>query len=87
MTKSKYLHAIGIFGLLVVGGPVIADDGDVQHARILLEEARTFGVPDVEGLAAGRLEIERRSRREERQEELSESEKRWNAVQEIQSLN
>ena len=87
MIKRNRIATIGILGCLVVAGRVVADDGDVQHARILLEEARTFGVPDVEGLAAGRLEIERRSRREERQEELSESEKRWNAVQEIQSLN
>ena len=87
MYARKHLSAIGIVGLLVVSSHATADDGDVQHARVLLEEARTFGVPGVTGQAAGQNESNRTQRRESKSEPLDENETRWAVISASQSLN
>ncbi len=86
MITRKNLSAIAVIGA-IVATPVLADDGDVQHARLLLEQARTFGVPGVVGEAAGQIEAEREARREEHPDTRSENQKRWDEILESQSRN
>ena len=59
--------------------PVLADDGDVRHAEILVEQARKFGKSDVRGEAAGDIDAKREQRRNATQN-LNESEKRWEQI-------
>lgn len=87
MNTNHHIAAIGIISVLTFSAPAIADDGDVQHARILLEEAQTFGVKDVTGQAAGQIEEERVERRQQDPEVLDENEARWAAILESQSHN
>ncbi len=56
--------------------PAFADDGDVRHAQVLIEQARSFGKADVRGQAAGEIVAEREQRRSAKTN-LNESEKRW----------
>ena len=87
MTKRNHVNALFTIGLLAIGGPVIADDGDVPHARILLEQARTYGVTDVSGRAAGQTETARNERRQDEREALDKNQERWEKILQSQSLN
>ena len=66
--------------------PALAGDADARFASRLLEEARTFGVSDVRGTAAGEVARERSERRDDTHA-TSVDEKRWHQVQKSQSLN
>lgn len=87
MTKRNHLSALCIIGTLAMGGAALADDGDVQHARILHEEAQTYGVPGITGQAAGQIEAEREERRQQVPEVFNEDEQRWEDILQAQSLN
>ena len=72
---------------LLAGAPANADDGDIQQAALLLEEARSFGRPEPVGLAAGQIEKEREQRRSAEPEPLTGNEQRWENILESQSRN
>lgn len=78
MKNQQILTTFMVVGALMATGATRADDGDVQHARILLEEAQTFGVS---GVAAGQtdreIEEERNFRRRVDPETLTEDDRRW----------
>ena len=77
---------IATIALVAAGAtaPAIADDGDRQQARVLLENARSFGKADVRGTAAGEIKAEREARRNARQVQ-TESERRWAQIQKTAS--
>ena len=81
MINRKTIAAIALVAT-GAAAPVFADDGDVRHAEILLEQARTYGKSSVTGKAAGEVRAERT-----REENLSENEKRWREIAKSQSLN
>lgn len=87
MHKLNRHTTIGFIGALLIAAPAYANDdpgdGGTEQARVLLEEARTFGKPDVTGLAAGQIEAER----ERPPEVLDENEMRWRDIAESQSYN
>ena len=79
MLNRKTLTALALIATGITG-PVLADDGDVQYARILLEEARTFGVSQPIGQAAGEVDAQRARRQDAAKEQLNDNEKLWEAT-------
>ena len=79
MTIRTTLAAIAVVAAGATA-PAFAEDGDVRHAEVLLEQARDFGKQDVRGQAAGDILAEREQRRSAT-ERLNESEKHWDRIQ------
>ncbi len=87
MINRKTIAAIAIAAAAAgTAAPALAGDADARFASRLLEEARTFGVSDVRGTAAGEVARERSERRDDTHA-TSVDEKRWHQVQKSQSLN
>lgn len=78
MLNRKTLTAIALIAA-GVSGPVFAED-DVNRAQVLLEQARTYGVPEPTGQAAGEVTTQRERRREAQSEQLTANEKAWRAI-------
>lgn len=78
MLNRKTLTAIALIAA-GVSGPVFAED-DVNRAQVLLEQARTFGVSEPTGQAAGEVTAQRERRREAKREQLTANEKAWRAI-------
>lgn len=81
MLNRKTIAAIALVAT-GAAAPVLADDGDVRHAQILLEEAQTYGIT---GAAAGQTDASREDRM--KHENLDASEKRWKQIARSQSYN
>jgi len=93
MLNRKHIAAIAIAAATASGG-ALADDGDVRHAEILLEQV---GRLDITGLAAGQTESRREARRETRRETRRAErggapaafadEQHWRQIEKVQSMN
>lgn len=88
MLNRKTIAAIALVAT-GVAAPAFADDGDVRHAKILLEQARTYGNSGISGLAAGQTDATREARatRDDAKETLDKNEARWRSIARSQSLN
>jgi len=85
MLNRKHIAALALATATASSGALATGDAGVRHAERLLEEARTFGQPQITGQAAGQVEARRDQRREV--ENLSANDQRWREITKAQSLN
>lgn len=84
MLNRKTIAAIALVAT-GIAAPVSADDGDVRHAQILLEQAQSYGTSGITGKAAGQTDTRRDDRM--KHDNLNASEKRWKQIAKSQSHN
>ena len=84
MLNRKTIAAVA---LIATGfaAPVLADDGDVRHAEILLKQAQSYGTSGITGQAAGQTDTSRENRMTH--DSTNANEKRWKQIAKSQSLN
>ena len=65
--------------------PLFAADGDVRHARDLLEQVQTYGTRGITGQAAGQTDARRQAR--DARDSASASRRRWREIARSLSLD
>jgi len=85
MLKRTHIAALALATATASSGALATGDAHINFAERLLEEARTFGQPQITGQAAGQIEARREQRREA--ENLAADEKRWREMIAPRQLN